>query len=503
MKSFQAQTLYEVLEISVGASVAEVKSAYERLSQLYSDDQVVLYGLIDGARAAQLRARLKEALEVLTDEDRRDAYDVKLGLPPRERPKPPPRPVATGATAATGWGSFSYVTSGGTSTTTVGSSSYGWSQKTNSPVAVEPAPPAPQAEPPPRPVAVAPPPVAPPAPLPPPPAISFARPPARAPRPKKPRASAPAAPVAVVAQPAVPVAAPPAPAPAPAPVEVAAPAPVAAEPIGQLEFGVSNASVSNWGVRIPAEEAARRTEPAESIAAEPAKVEPVAEAPAVVEAPVKEAGKVAEPDPAPAAVAPPPVAAPAVVVAAPSAPVAAPPAPVAAPPAPVAAPAPAAPPPLPVVAAPVSSPAPAPVVAAPAPEPVAPPAPEAVAEPEPEVPRLSDDAEVAIVPVRSVPREFKAEPRVKPFEVPPDVEFNGDLLRQVRMARGLSLSQLAERTRIGVKHLENVEGDRYDALPAVVYLRGILMNLARELGLDGLRVSKSYLQFVEAHRSKG
>ncbi len=74
---------------------------------------------------------------------------------------------------------------------------------------------------------------------------------------------------------------------------------------------------------------------------------------------------------------------------------------------------------------------------------------------------------------------------------------------QVRMARGLSLVQLAERTRIGVKHLENVEGDRYDALPVGVYLRGILMNLARALGLDGLRVSKSYLTFVEAHRSKG
>jgi cytoskeletal protein RodZ len=73
----------------------------------------------------------------------------------------------------------------------------------------------------------------------------------------------------------------------------------------------------------------------------------------------------------------------------------------------------------------------------------------------------------------------------------------------VRMARGLSLVQLSERTRIGLKHLENVEGDRYDALPAQVYLRGILMNLCRELGLDGLKVTKSYLSFVEAHRSKG
>jgi cytoskeletal protein RodZ len=85
----------------------------------------------------------------------------------------------------------------------------------------------------------------------------------------------------------------------------------------------------------------------------------------------------------------------------------------------------------------------------------------------------------------------------------PGWQINGDLLKQVRMAKGLSLIQVAERTRIGVKHLENVEGDRYDALPAAVYLRGILMNLARELGLDGLRVSKSYLTFVEAHRSKG
>lgn len=111
---------------------------------------------------------------------------------------------------------------------------------------------------------------------------------------------------------------------------------------------------------------------------------------------------------------------------------------------------------------------------------------------------------MAIVPARATPvREFKIEPRPRPYEVPPDVEFNGDLLRQVRMARGLSLAQLADRTRIGAKHLENVENDRYDALPATVYLRGILMNLARELGLDGLRVSKSYLAFVDAHRSKG
>ena len=84
------------------------------------------------------------------------------------------------------------------------------------------------------------------------------------------------------------------------------------------------------------------------------------------------------------------------------------------------------------------------------------------------------------------------------------MEFNGDLLRQVRMARGVSRWCSCPSARASAsRHLENVEADRYDQLPATVYLRGFLMSLARELGLDALRVADSYLAFVEAHRSKG
>jgi cytoskeletal protein RodZ len=75
--------------------------------------------------------------------------------------------------------------------------------------------------------------------------------------------------------------------------------------------------------------------------------------------------------------------------------------------------------------------------------------------------------------------------------------FNGALLKRVREARGLSLQQLSERTRIGVRHLENLEADRYAQLPVAVYLRGMLMSLSRELGIDGLKVSRSYLSLVE------
>jgi ribosome-binding protein aMBF1 (putative translation factor) len=107
-------------------------------------------------------------------------------------------------------------------------------------------------------------------------------------------------------------------------------------------------------------------------------------------------------------------------------------------------------------------------------------------------------AEAALAQVSAKARE----PRPKPVELPPNTEFNGELLRRVRESRGLSLQQLAERTRISSKHIENVEADRYNLLPQTVYLRGMLMSLARELTLDPLRVSKSYLALVTAPKKK-
>jgi hypothetical protein len=120
----------------------------------------------------------------------------------------------------------------------------------------------------------------------------------------------------------------------------------------------------------------------------------------------------------------------------------------------------------------------------------------AIAEAESQLAKVSQIAQAT--------REARASaPRPKPIDLPPDAEFNGELLRKVRTAAGLSLQQVSERTRISVRHIENIEADRYSSLPAPVYLRGILMNIARELGLDGLKVSKTYLALVEAAKGKG
>ncbi|HZI10655.1 MAG TPA: helix-turn-helix domain-containing protein [Myxococcus sp.] len=111
-------------------------------------------------------------------------------------------------------------------------------------------------------------------------------------------------------------------------------------------------------------------------------------------------------------------------------------------------------------------------------------------------------ARVAARVRESPPPPPQAQPRPKSLDIPADAEFNGELLRRVREARGQSLQQVADRTRISSRHLENVEADRYADLPAPVYLRGILMNLARELGLDPLRVSRSYLALASEKAGK-
>jgi curved DNA-binding protein CbpA len=129
-----------------------------------------------------------------------------------------------------------------------------------------------------------------------------------------------------------------------------------------------------------------------------------------------------------------------------------------------------------------------------APEPDSAPAPASSGSVEPESAPLNGEPtpEVVLpVPVRA-----------RPKEVPQNAEFNGELLRQIRESQGLSLVQVSERTRISVRHLENVEADRYDALPATVYLRGMVMNLARELKLDPIRVARSYLVLVAGAQPK-
>jgi helix-turn-helix protein len=156
-----------------------------------------------------------------------------------------------------------------------------------------------------------------------------------------------------------------------------------------------------------------------------------------------------------------------------------------------------APPPLPVAE---------PAAAAAPPPPAAPP-PVPAAEPVPEPAQVAIAAPAAVPPDRAptpVPPD-RAQPPVPPdraaapaprtaIPAVADGAWTGDALRQMREARGLTVQQIAERTRVTRHHIENIEGERFGALPAPVYLRGILLSLARELRLDGQKVARAYLE---------
>ena len=79
-------------------------------------------------------------------------------------------------------------------------------------------------------------------------------------------------------------------------------------------------------------------------------------------------------------------------------------------------------------------------------------------------------------------------------EIGPDTEFTGPLLRKVRESLGLELADIAAKTKIARPHLEAIEEEKFGELPALVYTRGFLGELAKQLRLDPMQVQKSYLR---------
>lgn len=72
----------------------------------------------------------------------------------------------------------------------------------------------------------------------------------------------------------------------------------------------------------------------------------------------------------------------------------------------------------------------------------------------------------------------------------------GDLLREAREAKGISLQQVEKITNIRVKLLQALEQEAYEELPAPVFVKGFLRNYARALGLDPEQAVALYKETV-------
>ena len=73
---------------------------------------------------------------------------------------------------------------------------------------------------------------------------------------------------------------------------------------------------------------------------------------------------------------------------------------------------------------------------------------------------------------------------------PEHMEANpiGDRLRKAREAGDMSLEDVANRTRIPIRHLQNIENGEWDALPAATYAIGFARSYANVVGLNGSEI---------------
>ncbi len=79
-------------------------------------------------------------------------------------------------------------------------------------------------------------------------------------------------------------------------------------------------------------------------------------------------------------------------------------------------------------------------------------------------------------------------------EIHPETDFTGELLRKVRESQAIELGEISECTKITVPHLAALEAERYDELPAEVYVRGFVQLVARQLKLDPAQVVRTYVR---------
>jgi flagellar biosynthesis protein FlhG len=97
--------------------------------------------------------------------------------------------------------------------------------------------------------------------------------------------------------------------------------------------------------------------------------------------------------------------------------------------------------------------------------------------------------------------EVSASPELKGFEeLGEGGPFDGARLRRARLARGIELDRIASVTKINPTYLRFIEDDRFQELPATVYVRGFVTAYVRCLGLEPERIVPSYMERLLAAR---
>lgn len=94
------------------------------------------------------------------------------------------------------------------------------------------------------------------------------------------------------------------------------------------------------------------------------------------------------------------------------------------------------------------------------------------------------------------------------YEINPDFEekiknaenFNGEYLQKIRHYKNITLEQLSERSKISKTYILAIESHDFDSLPAKVFVRGFVIQIAKLLKLPEDYVATSFMKNFKESR---
>lgn len=125
---------------------------------------------------------------------------------------------------------------------------------------------------------------------------------------------------------------------------------------------------------------------------------------------------------------------------------------------------------------------------------------------------LNDLTYISIIEAskQAIPAEVKAEKKEVPYqkdsafesEIQAQENWTGDYLKKVREYKQISTQRMSEITKINSWYVTAIEKVEPGSLPAVVFVRGYVVQIARALGLDDKKVADSYMKTYKAALGK-
>lgn len=82
-------------------------------------------------------------------------------------------------------------------------------------------------------------------------------------------------------------------------------------------------------------------------------------------------------------------------------------------------------------------------------------------------------------------------------EIAAQETWNGDFLRKVREYKNISSAKMCQITKINPYYLAALESMDSKKLPATVFIRGYIIQIAKVLGVDEKKVADSYMKFLK------